>query len=68
MCILVNGDYNSAIADESGWIHIKTDEPGAGLNNRKDRIRDCVTGDRVNKRASPDWSNQAKNELQLTMA
>ena len=38
-------------------IQIKTEEPGAGLDSRKDRIRDCVVGDTVNKRASLDWSN-----------
>jgi hypothetical protein len=38
--------------------HIRTEEPGAGLERRNDRIRDCVGGERVKRRASFDWSSK----------
>jgi hypothetical protein len=42
---------------ECADVQISTDEPGAGLERRNDRIRDCVGGERVKRRASFDWSS-----------
>jgi len=48
------------------WIQIKTEDPGAGFESRNDRMRDCVVGDRVNKRASPDC-HQLRTPKTITM-